>query len=315
MQYVRMRVLCPEDIELDNAAGTIRVNRFQLLGRLFQVYLVDMWSRIVDQRLEWIRRNQHLFLGDNTLEIHQDNTNEEEGRQQVDQLQDQQIEVDPNTETAVDADIAMDERRVFLPSSFTGSPRHYRTLCANALTLWARKGKPTFFITATTNPYWTEITRELCPGQKAYDRPDVTCRVFAAKMAMLLDAIRGGFIFGEPHEIVYSLRVVEYQKRGLPHMHMIFQLANVPEDPNELVAWVNQHITAELPVHLSTSEDPDEQRYLNLVKSHMVHKCRRGENGCLSRIDGQDVCRSRFPQPLAEESYIDHRGYMHYRRR
>jgi len=294
LQHVRMRVLCPEDIEIRNDAGTLKVNRFQLLGRLFQVYLVDMWSRIVDQRLEWIRHNQQLFRG-NDQGVHN-------GEHDV------PLEGDHD-------DWEEDEEKVFLPSSFSGSPRHYRTLCANALTLWARKGKPTFFITATTNPYWDEITRELCPGQKAYDRPDVTCRVFAAKMAMLLDAIRGGYIFGEPHDVVYALRVVQYPKRGLPHIHMIFQLANVPEDPNALVAWVNEHITAELPTHLQTSQNADDQRYLRLVKTHMIHKCRKGANGCISTIDGQDICRSRFPQPLTEETYIDHRGYMHYRRR
>ena len=57
-------MLCPEDTEAENDYGAFRENQFQLLGRLYQVYLVNKWSRIFDQRLEWIRRNQCQVLNE-----------------------------------------------------------------------------------------------------------------------------------------------------------------------------------------------------------------------------------------------------------
>src|SRR5690606_21890087 len=174
LQYVRMKVLRPEDLFAPNAAGQmLRVNRFQLLGRLFQVYLVDMWSRVVDQQLSFLERNQHHFLrGNGGAQARRrgqaDDDDDGAGGDDVNEDYGEDV-VEPATEEAPSS------RRVFLPSSFKPGPRYRRALCSNALTLWARCGKPTFFVTATTNPYWPEITSQLCVGQTAYDRPDLTC--------------------------------------------------------------------------------------------------------------------------------------------
>ena len=42
------------------------------------------------------------------------------------------------------------------------------------------KGKPTLFVTMTTNPEWDEIKENLLPGQTTVKGPDITARVFAA---------------------------------------------------------------------------------------------------------------------------------------
>jgi Helitron helicase-like domain at N-terminus len=60
-----------------------------------------------------------------------------------------------------------------LPASITGSPRYMHKRCLDALTLYAKFGKPHLFITGTTNPKWTEITNALLPGQIVHDRPDI----------------------------------------------------------------------------------------------------------------------------------------------
>ena len=39
-------------------------------------------------------------------------------------------------------------------------------------------GRPTVFITFTTNPKWKAIVDELLPAQTAMDRPDLIARVF-----------------------------------------------------------------------------------------------------------------------------------------
>lgn len=270
-QYVRMRILLPEP-ELEDEApalpnyyrlardeeSTARLtrfatqrNRFQILGRLMQVYIVDMWSRIVDQRLKWIRDHQARFSlhSDDARATteQQENTIVELGEETGVVADDTLIDGTDGPSAQQDAE-EFQQQKVFLPSSFTGGPRHRRRLCANALTLWQRLGKPTLFVTATANPQWDEITRELNPGQTAFDRPDVTCRVFHAKMSLLLKAIRSGKIFGTDFPVQYEMRVIEYQKRGLPHAHMVFKFRNVPLDNNvQLAEWIDRNICAEIP--------------------------------------------------------------------
>lgn len=311
-QYVRMKVLRPEDLFVRGAAGQmLRVNRFQLLGRLFQVYLVDMWSRVVDQQLEYLERHQHQFLRGSDRahrrgQVADDDSGD--GEDDVNADYDENVAEPANEE-------ARSLRRVFLPSSFKPGPRYRRTLCSNALTLWARCGKPTFFVTATTNPYWPEITSQLCVGQTAYDRPDLTCRVFHNKLTMLLEAIRGGYIFGPLHTVQYEIRVIEFQKRGLPHCHIVVQLSHVPVEDHLLLPWIDEHIRAEVPVELQDSEDEDDQRYLRLVKKQMLHRCSHGVNGCLTTRQAVEQCSAHFPQPVTIASFTDERGYVHYRRR
>src|SRR3546814_15824492 len=52
----------PENIlALTQAGQCVRVNRFQLLARLMQLYILENFSRYIDMRLEYLRQNQHLF--------------------------------------------------------------------------------------------------------------------------------------------------------------------------------------------------------------------------------------------------------------
>ena len=48
-----------------------------------------------------------------------------------------------------------------------------------------------------------------------YVRPDLTCRIFRAKLTHLVDALRRGLLGRK----VYLMYVVEFQKQGLPHAH------------------------------------------------------------------------------------------------
>ena len=101
-------------------------------------------------------------------------------------------------------------------------------------------GKPTFFITMTANPRWPEITNMLYPGQQPTDRPDLIARVFRLKIAELLKDLQRG-IFGPYGGHVYT---VEYQKRGLPHMHLLLflKVALVME-----LGFIDELVYVELP--------------------------------------------------------------------
>jgi hypothetical protein len=56
-------------------------------------------------------------------------------------------------------------------------------------------GPPTFFITVTANPNWPEILRELRPGEKASDSPDIIGRIFNNKCNAIIAELKAG-LFG-----------------------------------------------------------------------------------------------------------------------
>ena len=55
--------------------------------------------------------------------------------------------------------------RIVLPATHPGSPRAMNQLYQDAMAIVRTHGKPTLFITVTTNPKWQEITENLLPGQ------------------------------------------------------------------------------------------------------------------------------------------------------
>ena len=111
--------------------------------------------------------------------------------------------------------------RKILASSFIGSPRWYNAQFQDAMAICREYRKPDLFVTFTTNPHWEEITRELGPGESVQDRPDLVARVFKQKFDKLMYDIKKG-IFGR---VVAFMWVIEFQKRGLPHAHILIILA------------------------------------------------------------------------------------------
>jgi ATP-dependent DNA helicase PIF1 len=70
----------------------------------------------------------------------------------------------------------------------------------------------------TCNPGWDEIRNELLPGQIAQDRPDLLTRVFKSKF----EQFKHDFVnIGVFSTIIAYVYVFEFQKRGLPHVHML----------------------------------------------------------------------------------------------
>lgn len=91
----------------------------------------------------------------------------------------------------------------------------------DAMAIVRATDKPSLFLTMTTNASWKEILDELLPGQTANDRPDVVARVFNAKLKELRKDLLKGKWFGTA---VALIDVVEWQKRGLPHAHLLLIL-------------------------------------------------------------------------------------------
>ena len=93
----------------------------------------------------------------------------------------------------------------------------------DAMTIVRKFGQPGLFISFTCNPLWDQITCSLLNAQKATDRPDLIVRVFKLKLRELLTEIFKKHILGIPLANVYT---IEFQKRGLPHAHILLILAD-----------------------------------------------------------------------------------------
>ncbi|CAK1599932.1 unnamed protein product [Parnassius mnemosyne] len=161
-------------------------------------------------------------------------------------------------------------------------------------------GRPDLFITVTTNPKWDEITRELIEGQAPHDRHDIIARVFHLKLKSMIDLLIKDNIFGDVLCYMYS---VEWQKRGLPHAHILLWLKDKAR-PND----VDSLISAEIPEPIA---DPV---LYDIVITHMIHGPCDAFNGnapCMQ--DGR--CTKRYPKALVDETVTGHDGYPLYRRR
>ena len=244
---------------------------------LFQEFVVNMWAAAEHSRLSWIQHNQDTLRADLYKGV-------------IDALQE-------------GLDVTSIGRKVILPATFTSGPHFMHKKMQDALALLRVFGGSDLFITFTANPAWQEITNALLPNQQSHERPDLIARVFRLKFKSLLRDIMDHNIFGKALGYVYT---VEYQKRGLPHIHLIVFLH--PSSRLSSANAVDSVISTEFP-------DPESQpRLFDLVKRFMVHgPCGRHFTSPCNDCDGN--CTKSFPKPFQACTQITTETYVKTRRR
>ncbi|XP_026383485.1 uncharacterized protein LOC113278984 [Papaver somniferum] len=170
------------------------------------------------------------------------------------------------------------------------------------MALVQKYGKMDLFITMTCNPNWEEIRRKLKEGKQAHDRPDLTTRVFHSKFEELKADL---FTKGVLGKVVAYIHVIEFQKRGLPHAHILIILhekdkLRTPDDYDRVVR-------AEIP------DDKVEPELYASVLKHMIHVPCALSADCVCKKDGK--CKKRFPKKFAAETLEGQDLYPVYRRR
>ena len=183
---------------------------------------------------------------------------------------------------------------VILPSSWQPTP-HVSALSG----FNGHCRKPDLFFTMTTNPKWPEITDALLKDptpdskrQEPSDRSDIVACVFVQKMEKLLKDVRGG-LFGKVAGMVYT---VEFQKRGLPHIHLLIFLQQQdkirnPEDVDDIVS-------AQIPDHVA------HPFLYESVTRHMVHgPCGPGHKTAACMVD--NACSSIIQNSLNQRLSLD----------
>jgi len=169
-------------------------DRFIPLGRLTNEYLVDMYSRIEDLRFQKL----HKLTEQRAVERATDGVEEATSQQ--------------NTNS--------NETDIFFSKNVPGSRAWKSDQMADALAISNRYGAPSLFITISANPEWPDIkSRLLHSSQTAYDVTLIVARVFRARLEKAMDELKSKF-----GDLLYTIRVIEFQKRGLPHCHMVLKV-------------------------------------------------------------------------------------------
>ena len=240
-------------------------------GRLFEEWFVDSFLQNENHKLQYLKNNQGRFRHDRYTAVQ---------RQLYMGVPPRQIG-SPATH---------------LPSSFVRGCRYYRELYADAMTLPAHFGGIDFFLTFTTNPAWPEIANN-SGISNGMNSPDLYCRVFYIKMkALLCDVIING-VLGVVVAYAWS---VEFQQRGLPHLHACFIVRQ--EDKPHSPVIVDRVVAAQLP------DASIDLPYFRAVSKHMMHgPCGVHNPSHYCMKHGQ--CRFDYPKRLQLTTTIPQDGY------
>lgn len=105
---------------------------------------------------------------------------------------------------------------------------------------------------------------------------------------------------------VSDMYTIEFQKRGLPHAHILIFLH--PSSKYPTPRDIDKIIFAEIP------HQDDQPELYNLVKSHMIHgPCGNANRAAPCTKDGK--CTKYFPKKFQPETIVDQDGFPVYRRR
>ncbi|XP_024006616.1 uncharacterized protein LOC112083117 [Eutrema salsugineum] len=167
-----------------------------------------------------------------------------------------------------DTDLSDKGKRIIIPSSYTGGTRHLKR-----------------------------------HNLKQEDRPDICTRVFKMKLDDLMHRLTKENVLGVVKAAIYT---IEFQKRGLPHAHIVLFL----EAGHKLPTGddIDKIICAEIP-----DKDIDPALY-EIVGDVMMHgPCGALNKDSVCMADGK--CTKYFPKPCSPITKIDDVRYPIYRRR
>ncbi|XP_017228417.2 uncharacterized protein LOC108203769 [Daucus carota subsp. sativus] len=249
-------------------------------GRLFLQYVVDSWCYIERGRLQWVQLHQSTIRSDLYNNI-------------VDSVSRGDISA---------SDVG---KRIVLPSSFMGGFRYMQQNFQDSIALCKEYGHPDLFITFTCNPKWPEIRRAVAAQdcKDAFVRPDLIARVFKIKLDALMADLTKNDVLGHVLAAIYT---IEFQKRGLPHAHIVLWLA----EPDKLLSpeAIDAVISVEIP-----DKNADPSAFEIVSQLMMYGPCGEANPKCSCMMNGK--CMKHYPRMFCNNTTMDQNGYALYRRR
>ena len=282
-----------KQIRIKGTANYMNVNndRF-MMGTLWETIILTWWNRILLSRLKWYDEHQE-DIRNLTIQSIIDNKD----------VKDKKTKKPMGKESTV------------LPASFSYSWRAYNKAQLDALAVISALEMPDLFLTVVANSKWKEIqdnlpfldplnpenydtNGNLKKAQTSTGRPELVERVFKEKLRKLENLIMKERIFGEAANLCYS---IEWQKRGLPHAHMIITL--VSRDKPRTIEDINRLMCAQIP-------DKETQPLLyELVKQYQIHgpcfkRCKRKKDK-----DGNMRCTKNYPHKYRSNTVFIDKDY------
>nr|GEV70754.1 DNA helicase [Tanacetum cinerariifolium] len=186
--------------------------------------------------------------------------------------------------------------KLILPQSFTGGPRYMYSHYLDALAICRVHGNPSYYITFTCNVKWPEIVEymEDFPGLTTADRADVVDRIFAMKIRQFVKYLRNIKPFGK---IIASL----------PHCHTLIWVDENSRIQNH--EDIDAFISAEHPL-----PEVDPVCY-KIVSEFMIHGPCGEICPTAACMKNGPKCAKYFLKEYCDYTYMDHDGFVHYRRR
>jgi Helitron helicase-like domain at N-terminus len=152
-------------------SSTERFIPLHYAGALAQQYILDMWTRMEYERLDYLRKNQPKLkvAKYKTIMDHLRGDGPEQIREGV-------------------------GKHIILPSTFPGSPRNMLEHYQDAMAMVAQLGAPDLFITMTINPNDADIRRtlekQIGKGVQSNNVPHLVTRIAYLKFKKMMDEVR-----------------------------------------------------------------------------------------------------------------------------
>jgi hypothetical protein len=187
--------------------------------------------------------------------------------------------------------------RNFIPPSLTDSDEYWHTVATKCFAISSQFGCPTFFLTFAMNPHWPDY-RALNRNSGNFAHSAVMAIVFKSKLSALMKCLQDRKILGVIHAFVWR---VEYQKRGLPHAHILLWTDFNTQDVDAVDSVVNVRYPKESPFVDDRQMVTDLRCLIEAYQGHQhSRRCRSPEG----------ECRFGYPQPEASRTTVRGRRFV-----
>lgn len=159
------------------------------------------------------------------------------------------------------------------------------------------------FLTITCNPNWHEIKQQLKHNDEVQNRPDLVVRIFRAKLEELKhDLYKNIYIFGC---VVTRVYIIEFQKRGLPHAHLLLILNSTHKISS--VNQVDRIVSREIPC-----KNISPYLHTIIVKHNMHGPCENLNPKNVSMLTN-NCCKNKYPKNYCNITTFGDNSYSLYK--